>query len=322
LPDALRNQCSRCTKSQKEKALDVITRLYYQHPSKYMALAERYDPNGVYTKNFESWFDEQNAVKPRSSIPKDFQRTRIPSTWVQSTTFASQAATEKATTRFSLRTLPPTVRPAATQPPVTFRAPPVVITVPLTTTTQSPTTTREPFRTTQVVFATETEVPRISAIPKREDQPIFIPIPTTAETTTQRPTTAFPSPEIFRTEILQTIRTEQPQIFQTQAQQTFRTETPFRTQPPPLVRIPQTNFQVPSSSFVPRQPATESIRTTTFVQRQETVPTSRTVPLIIRTPPPTTRSPGSRDQPQVFRSAATVRNRVDPELNRPVSQTI
>lgn len=64
LPDALRTRCRQCTTVQKEKALDVITRLYYEFPSSYTALAERYDPNGEYTRNFENWFDEQNAVKP------------------------------------------------------------------------------------------------------------------------------------------------------------------------------------------------------------------------------------------------------------------
>jgi Insect pheromone-binding family, A10/OS-D len=62
LPEALRTRCARCTKVQKEKALDVITRLYYEYPSVYTALAVRYDPTGEFTKNFEYWFDEQNAV--------------------------------------------------------------------------------------------------------------------------------------------------------------------------------------------------------------------------------------------------------------------
>ncbi len=69
LPHALRTKCARCTKIQKDKALNVITRLYYQHPSVYIALAERYDPKGDYTKNFENWFDEQNGVNPRPPIP-------------------------------------------------------------------------------------------------------------------------------------------------------------------------------------------------------------------------------------------------------------
>lgn len=71
LPEALRTRCDSCTKVQKSKALNVITRLYYQHPSIYNYLAERYDPTGEYTRNFENWFDEQNAVKPRPPIPQE-----------------------------------------------------------------------------------------------------------------------------------------------------------------------------------------------------------------------------------------------------------
>lgn len=71
LPDALRTRCDSCTNVQKLKSLEVITRLYYQHPSIYTALAERYDPTGEYTRNFENWFDEQNAVKPRPPIPQE-----------------------------------------------------------------------------------------------------------------------------------------------------------------------------------------------------------------------------------------------------------
>lgn len=41
--------------------MKFITNLYYGHPNIYIALAEKYDPTGAYTKRFESWFDEQNA---------------------------------------------------------------------------------------------------------------------------------------------------------------------------------------------------------------------------------------------------------------------
>ncbi|KAG5683691.1 hypothetical protein PVAND_012957 [Polypedilum vanderplanki] len=138
LPHALRTKCARCTKIQKTKALDVITRLYYEHPSIYLALAERYDPTGEYTKNFENWFDEQNGVKPRPPIPNfqndpvsdnqsegqqfnrrspvidesttiatTVQRSRIPSSWITTPTTTTQRTT---TTRAPLRTLTPTVR--------------------------------------------------------------------------------------------------------------------------------------------------------------------------------------------------------------------
>ena len=137
LPDALKTRCSRCSKLQKEKSLDVITRLYYQHPKLYTALAERYDPTGEYTRNFERWFDEQNAVKPRpafrqsqsregdqqevrrspssSGLQNNFnnlqtERTRIPSTWITSTTVEPTTARRITSTRATLRTTVPPFR--------------------------------------------------------------------------------------------------------------------------------------------------------------------------------------------------------------------
>jgi Insect pheromone-binding family, A10/OS-D len=57
----LKTNCEKCTKQQKLKALKVITTIYYKTPNNYIALAEKYDPTGEYTKRFEDWFDEQNA---------------------------------------------------------------------------------------------------------------------------------------------------------------------------------------------------------------------------------------------------------------------
>lgn len=37
----------------------------------YTSLASRYDPTGEFTRNFENWFDEQNAVKPNPQTPQD-----------------------------------------------------------------------------------------------------------------------------------------------------------------------------------------------------------------------------------------------------------
>lgn len=152
LPDALKTRCSKCTAVQKEKALDVITRLYYEHPTFYTALAERYDPAGEYTKNFEDWFDEQNALKPGSSFPgpdnvvvnrptnqlptddktapprrmintdtrfnvdeASTERTRIPTSWVtQRTTMTT--TTRQTTTRAPLRTSTGPIRKSPTTP--------------------------------------------------------------------------------------------------------------------------------------------------------------------------------------------------------------
>lgn len=62
LPEALRTSCRKCTSTQKSKAMKAITNLYYAHPNIYIALAEKYDSTGDYTRRFENWFDERNAV--------------------------------------------------------------------------------------------------------------------------------------------------------------------------------------------------------------------------------------------------------------------
>lgn len=183
LPDALKTRCGRCTTLQKEKALDVITRLYYQHPSLYTALAERYDPTGEYTKNFETWFDQQNALKgsPQSSqntrnegnqfvtrpasvtrrssdgqqnfneLPTD--KTRIPSTWI-TTTVRTTTTTRATTTRAPLRTLPPTVKPVV-QPQVLFRETLQTVRTP----TIQPTIIRTESRQTVQQFTTTSRPP-------------------------------------------------------------------------------------------------------------------------------------------------------------------
>lgn len=194
-----------------------------------MALAARYDPTGEYTRNFENWFDEQNAVKPtrkegnqfitrattkepqevrRQPIPNRIttERTRIPSTWI-TTTSRLITTTRATTTRPTLRTLPSTVRSIESifrETPSTTRFVP---------TTQAPifrTTTRaQTFRETQAtsrVFAAPVtqrsvtiardpvarEVPRSS--PVEPDAPVVIQreVPTTLRfvPTTQSPTTS------------------------------------------------------------------------------------------------------------------------------------
>ncbi|KAL7026907.1 hypothetical protein ACKWTF_005223 [Chironomus riparius] len=112
LPQALKSKCSRCTKIQKAKALDVISRLYYQHPSIYLSLAERYDPTGEYTRNFEEWHEQSHLDKPSSQFSTNEvpQQSRIPSTWITKTTKRITLPPQTTTTRQTLRTLPTTSR--------------------------------------------------------------------------------------------------------------------------------------------------------------------------------------------------------------------
>uniref|UniRef100_A0A182MAL0 Uncharacterized protein n=1 Tax=Anopheles culicifacies TaxID=139723 RepID=A0A182MAL0_9DIPT len=55
LPEALRTKCARCSPIQKENALKIITRLYYDYPDQYRALRERWDPSGEYHRRFEEY---------------------------------------------------------------------------------------------------------------------------------------------------------------------------------------------------------------------------------------------------------------------------
>lgn len=55
LPEALRTKCSRCSATQKENALKIITTLYYNYPEQYQALRERWDPSGEYHRRFEEY---------------------------------------------------------------------------------------------------------------------------------------------------------------------------------------------------------------------------------------------------------------------------
>lgn len=52
LPEALRTRCARCSQYQREGALKVITKLYYDYPQHYNSLRAKWDPTGVYHSRF------------------------------------------------------------------------------------------------------------------------------------------------------------------------------------------------------------------------------------------------------------------------------
>ncbi|CRL01808.1 CLUMA_CG015024, isoform A [Clunio marinus] len=156
LPDALRTRCAQCTKLQKGKALDVITRLYYQYPSIYTALAERYDPTGEYTKNFENWFDEQNAVKPRPPIPQDQSQFDVPdNVQLGQAPGIENVKRDDISTQQAVRRSPnignSNVRPNPNEIPTKRTRIPSTWITSSTTTTRRPTTTRAPLRTSSPV---------------------------------------------------------------------------------------------------------------------------------------------------------------------------
>ncbi|XP_053696120.1 uncharacterized protein LOC128743546 isoform X2 [Sabethes cyaneus] len=55
LPEALRTKCGRCSETQKENALKIITTLYSNYPQQYQALRNRWDPSGEYHRRFEEY---------------------------------------------------------------------------------------------------------------------------------------------------------------------------------------------------------------------------------------------------------------------------
>ncbi|XP_034935313.1 ejaculatory bulb-specific protein 3-like [Chelonus insularis] len=48
LPEALRNACAKCSKSQEEGAIKIIKYLRKYEPKKFETLANKYDPKGIY----------------------------------------------------------------------------------------------------------------------------------------------------------------------------------------------------------------------------------------------------------------------------------
>lgn len=55
LPEALRSKCARCTNYQREGALKVISKLYFDYPEQYALLRSRWDPTGEYNRQFEEY---------------------------------------------------------------------------------------------------------------------------------------------------------------------------------------------------------------------------------------------------------------------------
>lgn len=53
LPDALENECSKCTEKQKEKSDHVIKHLVNKRPELWKELAVKYDPNNIYQERYK-----------------------------------------------------------------------------------------------------------------------------------------------------------------------------------------------------------------------------------------------------------------------------
>lgn len=263
LPQALRSKCSRCTKIQKAKALDVISRLYYQHPSIYLSLAERYDPTGEYTRNFEEWHEQTHLDKPSTQFQSNEvpQKSRIPSTWITKATTTPRVPQTTTTSRQTLRTLPttsrlkllPTERPIVVNPIIPSTQRPTL--PPQTTTTNPPRTT--------TARSIDSSTLGVIPIERKVEQ---LPIPPLSQQLEPPAIQQFDSPAVN-------------QRFGTPANQQF---TPQNQQVPQFINLPQQpiNQQIPqfiNQQAIPQQPIIQTVPSTTTTE----------VPRVIITDPPT-----------------------------------
>jgi len=54
IPDALKSKCESCTENQKEGIQKVLKFLTEKQPESFLALEKKYDPEGIYRKEFGS----------------------------------------------------------------------------------------------------------------------------------------------------------------------------------------------------------------------------------------------------------------------------
>ncbi|XP_070506420.1 poly(A) polymerase-like [Chironomus tepperi] len=254
LPQALKSKCSRCTKIQKAKALDVISRLYYQHPSIYLSLAERYDPTGEYTRNFEEWHEQTHLDKPGVQFQSDElpQKSRIPSTWITKTTTTPRPTTQTTTTtRQTLRTLPTTsrLRVLTTERPIVIPS------------TQRPTLPPQ-TKSTTTTTARSIDSSTLGVIPI-ERKVAQLPIPPLNQ--------QLEPPAIQPFEPAVNLRFSAPD------NQQF---TPQNQQVPQVVNLPQTiNQQIPqfiNQQALPQQPIIQTIPSTTSTELPRVIITDPT----------------------------------------------
>ncbi|XP_055592472.1 uncharacterized protein LOC129744111 isoform X5 [Uranotaenia lowii] len=165
LPEALRTKCGRCSTTQKENALKIISTLYLNYPDQYQSLRERWDPTGEYNRRFEEYlrelqfnqigsngngdrpvstestinlgnrfgFDNEDGGVPMAIAPgASGQRPGTTTSTARPTTTAA-AVTARMTTTTTTTRRP---APAMTRPPQTTSSRQTTTTAPRTTTTR------------------------------------------------------------------------------------------------------------------------------------------------------------------------------------------
>ncbi|XP_062705591.1 mucin-2 isoform X2 [Aedes albopictus] len=159
LPEALRTKCARCSATQKENALKIITTLYYQYPEQYMALRERWDPSGEYHRRFEEYiaglqFNQIGSNGNDRPVRNDFDRDQsqvLLQTLILSTTTVAPPPPPPPSPLPSQNALPngpEQPRPQQLAPSAQLTQPVAPVSLTSTTTASSTSTTTLPTTTT------------------------------------------------------------------------------------------------------------------------------------------------------------------------------
>nr|AWC68037.1 chemosensory protein 6 [Matsumurasca onukii]WCU30829.1 chemosensory protein [Matsumurasca onukii] len=59
IPDALENECSKCTEKQRENVEKVMRHIYNKKPDMFNQLEKKYDPRGVYRAKYTAKYPEE-----------------------------------------------------------------------------------------------------------------------------------------------------------------------------------------------------------------------------------------------------------------------
>ncbi|XP_053696119.1 uncharacterized protein LOC128743546 isoform X1 [Sabethes cyaneus] len=173
LPEALRTKCGRCSETQKENALKIITTLYSNYPQQYQALRNRWDPSGEYHRRFEEYLRglQFNQIGSNSNggnagvntnaidtpVRNDFDRDQ--SQILLQTLLLSSTSTTTAPPRPNAIASGSEQQPQLAQAQITQPVAPVSITSTTTTTTSTTTTTPSPTTTTTTSTTITTSTP-------------------------------------------------------------------------------------------------------------------------------------------------------------------
>ena len=68
VPDALKNKCAPCSPKQQQGTERVIRFLIEKHPEQFLKLEKKYDPTGIYRKEYQEEAEKRGIKLP---LPKE-----------------------------------------------------------------------------------------------------------------------------------------------------------------------------------------------------------------------------------------------------------